>query len=31
MIAKITSGASMYGALAYNEEKIGKGTANVLA
>jgi hypothetical protein len=31
MIAKITSGASMYGALAYNEEKIVKDTACVLA
>lgn len=31
MIAKITTGASMYGALAYNHEKIDRDTARVLA
>lgn len=31
MIAKITTGASMYGVLAYNQEKIDQDTAHVLA
>lgn len=31
MIAKISTGASMYGALAYNEEKVTRNTACVLA
>lgn len=31
MIAKITTGASMYGALAYNQKKIDRDTARVLA
>lgn len=31
MIAKITTGASLYGALAYNQEKIDQDTAHVLA
>ncbi len=31
MIAKITTGASLYGALAYNQEKIDQDTAQVLA
>ncbi len=31
MVAKISHGASLYGALAYNHEKVGKGTAEILA
>lgn len=31
MVAKISHGASLYGALAYNHEKVLKGTAEILA
>lgn len=31
MVAKISHGASLYGALTYNHEKVGKGTAEVLS
>ena len=31
MIAKITDGSSMYGALAYNDDKVKEQTASVLA
>ena len=30
MIAKINNGSSLYGALAYNQEKVDDGTAHVL-
>lgn len=31
MVAKISHGASLYGALHYNHEKIEKGTAEILS
>ena len=31
MVAKITSGVSVYGALYYNQEKVDKGKARTLA
>lgn len=31
MVAKISHGASLYGALAYNHEKVEKGTADILS
>lgn len=31
MVAKISHGASLYGALTYNHEKVGKGTAEILS
>ena len=31
MVAKISHGASLYGALNYNHEKVGKGTAEILS
>ena len=31
MVAKISHGASLYGALAYNHEKVFQGTAEILS
>ena len=31
MVAKISHGASLYGALAYNHEKVLKGSAEILS
>ena len=31
MVAKISHGASLYGALHYNHEKVEKGTAEILS